>query len=482
MKSKLPKSKSACSISHIIFMVILSISLLFSKQASYCQTNNQTKSQHAQVIVIGAGIAGLTTALILSKKGVDVLLLEKNLQVGGRLNSVTVGGIPCNMGAQWIVTGLQPVIDPYIERLQLQHLKNISVVWNDKLIMPGTGNYLSQLPISKEAQNDMISSIVKMANDHKKLFKGNGRDWVFDLQAEDSLWIKLEKQTIADYLSAYHPDVIKFWDARVGGGFGGNANNISALVLVAWYGGDPNIPMAIVKGGNQLLAEEMLKDCKNAGMKLVLGADVTEVKQKGTQVMIICRDGREYASEYVVVAVPSFAAKEIVKELSAEKSEALESVKYNPLAEVGMHLKNFPSGEELSALMFIGGDVAAILNQTGDIAGNPKVGTVICVTINKKEIMDLPDKELVALIAKELKKVSPNFDPGKDVIEYSVKRWKIGEVHVTPNYLSKYRKLLREPSGRIYFAGDYVSDFPTWGGAVWSGSKAASELLSKPGK
>ena len=41
------------------------------------------------IIVIGAGISGLTSAYLLSKKGFDVTIIEKNNSVGGSIESVT---------------------------------------------------------------------------------------------------------------------------------------------------------------------------------------------------------------------------------------------------------------------------------------------------------------------------------------------------------------------------------------------------------
>jgi phytoene dehydrogenase-like protein len=38
------------------------------------------------VLVVGAGIGGLATALRLAKKGYKVEIIEKNNQAGGRLN------------------------------------------------------------------------------------------------------------------------------------------------------------------------------------------------------------------------------------------------------------------------------------------------------------------------------------------------------------------------------------------------------------
>jgi len=57
----------------------------------------------AQVIVIGAGFAGITAALRLIEKGVDVVVLEARDRVGGRVYGVANDrGIHVELGAQWI--------------------------------------------------------------------------------------------------------------------------------------------------------------------------------------------------------------------------------------------------------------------------------------------------------------------------------------------------------------------------------------------
>jgi phytoene dehydrogenase-like protein len=44
-------------------------------------------NRNAQVIVVGGGIAGLTAATYTAKRGLETLLIEKNEEVGGLLNS-----------------------------------------------------------------------------------------------------------------------------------------------------------------------------------------------------------------------------------------------------------------------------------------------------------------------------------------------------------------------------------------------------------
>ncbi|HUW17292.1 MAG TPA: FAD-dependent oxidoreductase, partial [Actinomycetes bacterium] len=62
-----------------------------------------------RVIVVGAGIAGLTVANALGHAGVECVVVEARDRVGGRLHTVDVGGTPVDMGGSWIHT---PVGNP----------------------------------------------------------------------------------------------------------------------------------------------------------------------------------------------------------------------------------------------------------------------------------------------------------------------------------------------------------------------------------
>jgi phytoene dehydrogenase-like protein len=54
------------------------------------------------VIVIGAGLAGLTCALELERSGVSVLLLEREPTPGGRLRTGELNGTPIDLGAHFL--------------------------------------------------------------------------------------------------------------------------------------------------------------------------------------------------------------------------------------------------------------------------------------------------------------------------------------------------------------------------------------------
>jgi oxygen-dependent protoporphyrinogen oxidase len=60
------------------------------------------EDRSAQVIVVGAGIAGLTAAHYLSKAGIHVKVLEASGRVGGRMITDVVNGFPVDGGAQFL--------------------------------------------------------------------------------------------------------------------------------------------------------------------------------------------------------------------------------------------------------------------------------------------------------------------------------------------------------------------------------------------
>ncbi|MET0771212.1 MAG: FAD-dependent oxidoreductase, partial [Solirubrobacteraceae bacterium] len=59
-------------------------------------------AEERDVVVIGAGVAGLTAATRLAAAGVDVAVIEARDRVGGRVLTEDVGGLELELGGQWI--------------------------------------------------------------------------------------------------------------------------------------------------------------------------------------------------------------------------------------------------------------------------------------------------------------------------------------------------------------------------------------------
>lgn len=76
-----------------------------------------------EIAVIGAGLSGLASALLLSEAGKPVRVLEARGQPGGRIRSVfdrATGSYLADLGPTWIWPAYQPVIGRWIDRLELR--------------------------------------------------------------------------------------------------------------------------------------------------------------------------------------------------------------------------------------------------------------------------------------------------------------------------------------------------------------------------
>ena len=78
----------------------LSCGMLTPDEENVPMTDQNSKS--ADVLVLGAGIAGLAAARTLTDKGLNVIVLEARNRVGGRMWTDSSLGLPLDLGASWI--------------------------------------------------------------------------------------------------------------------------------------------------------------------------------------------------------------------------------------------------------------------------------------------------------------------------------------------------------------------------------------------
>ncbi len=82
----------------------------------------QVETVEADVVVIGAGVAGLSAATRLVEAGHEVVVLEARDRVGGRLWTDTIDGAMLELGGQWV----SPDQDALLETLETLGLETFS--------------------------------------------------------------------------------------------------------------------------------------------------------------------------------------------------------------------------------------------------------------------------------------------------------------------------------------------------------------------
>jgi oxygen-dependent protoporphyrinogen oxidase len=68
-------------------------------------------SSKASIVIVGAGISGLTAAYELQKAGHDVLVFEGRDRVGGRMTTVDWGGFKVDIGAKFVTSSDKSLLD-----------------------------------------------------------------------------------------------------------------------------------------------------------------------------------------------------------------------------------------------------------------------------------------------------------------------------------------------------------------------------------
>ncbi|NMC14222.1 MAG: NAD(P)/FAD-dependent oxidoreductase, partial [Chloroflexi bacterium] len=119
-----------------------------------------------KIVIVGAGVAGLTAAAYLAKAGYNVLLLEKNDRSGGLLSTLSNDGFHFDTGPRALVNS--GIVKPILKELGIgwEFFENkISIGIEDQLFRVSSMNDLG------EYQRILISLYPNDREDIKKILK-----------------------------------------------------------------------------------------------------------------------------------------------------------------------------------------------------------------------------------------------------------------------------------------------------------------------
>jgi len=212
------------------------------------------------ILVIGAGFAGLAAARTLTEAGRDVIVVEARDRTGGRAHTVTLDGVPADLGPSWIhgVTG-NPMVD-------LAAAAGVATIPFD---------YDNQVGGSSSAQ-EFVDNLFEQA-----------------LDAEDP-----EGRALAELLPAQLSREQQWAIAvNVSGEF---AADPSALAMAAPDEGDA------LSGGDALLnpGYSRITDHLAQGLDIRLNWVVTDIAYDSSGVTITSDDGRTLSAAHGIVTLP----------------------------------------------------------------------------------------------------------------------------------------------------------------------------------
>jgi protoporphyrinogen/coproporphyrinogen III oxidase len=319
-----------------------------------------------KIIIIGAGISGLTTAYLLTKKGFDVTVLEKKNEVGGSIETQIEKGFLFDRGPNSALE-TTPVIAQLVEELNLKdQLIYANKEGNKRYIL--RNNNLYPLPMSPGAflKTKLFSHSAKLRL-FAEPFIGKSTDGYYQSIAE-FVTRRLGKEFL-DY--AINP--------FVAGVYAGNPEELSVKSafpklydLEEKYGGliigtiksikerkkraeksKQSAKMLSFKNGMQTLPKAI---ADFLGEKVLLQSEVKNIEKKSNGFVVKYSHANEDQSigcDALISTIPAYIAADLFRTFDEKAAKHLEEIYYPPVMALYLAYKKEDIGQKLDGFGFL---------------------------------------------------------------------------------------------------------------------------------
>jgi monoamine oxidase len=430
-----------------------------------------------RVVVIGAGIAGLTVANALAHGGVDCVVLEARDRIGGRLHTIDLGGAPVDMGGSWIH---HPVGNP-LRTFATQ--VGVSCPGGDPLPELGGYDTVEARRLSKaevEASLAMQFEAFPEAVDQLRTELGPAASAAQAIEAfVSSAGLAPEparraRQALRAIVEADASDSAE-------------RHSLRWLGTELEYGGDffGDLPTA----GYRSLVEAMA-----AGVDVRFGVDVAEVALSENGVRIDSANGAAEDASHVVVTVPlgvlKRGAPRFTPTLPADRRAAIDELGFGRYEKIVLRFERpFWRDADLSHLMLFTRDPDEPAIWVFDLHAFDGEPTLACHIFHSAtpHVLDATTEDSTQWILRMLAEAVGGSCPAPTAV--AVSHWTTDAyaggayTHLPPGTDPTQLDRLGEPvSGRILFAGEHTQSARVGyaDGAMTSGIREAKRLLQQP--
>ena len=438
--------------------------------------------QRKRVLILGAGMSGLTAALALKRRGHEVTVIEYQSRVGGRLWSLPLAGGQFTEAGGGHFRSNMPYVLSYVRRFDLPLL-----TLNDGLPRyffegkSADGAILSDWPWALHEQERKVT-VSSTLNQY--LFQaGFDTDSVLEASWPQEGDVRLyDHLTVGEMLRQVGASeaYLKVLEAH-GGTFTTASPALGALPDLAYHFGDENLFR--IAGGNQRLPEAMARELGED--RLVLDAPVVAIDHGDAQVSVTVKDGRSFRGDHIISTIPFTVLGEVQVNpgWSAGKARMFKEFEWSNTVKVVVQTQA-PSwlAKGVHGWPMAGSDRP--WERVIDITGNEKGGYgnlfFYLNDRNAEAYLKGPKasrgRDLVQMFQADLPGLIDDIVDIQDVA-WSEQPWIRASFGGPPLNGSWMISEWTRPEGRIHFAGDYTTMKTGWvEGAIESGLRAARQI------
>ena len=401
-----------------------------------------------EFLVVGAGLAGLTAAKVLSQSGREVLLLEKSDGVGGRVRTDQYKDFLLDRGFQVLLTAY-PELPKHLNLslLELHSFESGATIFSD-------GHFSKVGDPFRNVSSIMSTAFTKTIGmqDKIKLLKLRnsliGRKKIYFQQKDDKRILETFEE-----LGFTSKAINSFFKPLVGGiqldpSLSGSTR-LCFLVLKMLFIGDAAIPSR----GMGAISEQLSKQINESSIRLTSPVDKVEGKK------VILESGESFLPSNLIIATEGPATAKLLGQespLSRSVSCIYFSAPQAPSSSKAILLNGEKNGPALN--------VAIMSNISPSYSKNGKA--LIAVAIPNTIKPDSMENVLIQM----RKWFGDSVDSWEHIKTYSIEH---GQPDLRPG--DPFRKSIKNSEG-VYICGDH-RDTPSIQGALVSGRRAAEICL-----